>query len=269
MTESTEIEATFPGSVGFVGAGRVARIMLGGWARAARLPGAVLVTDPDPAAVSALTAAVPSAIVTEVSKAASADVVFVAVHPPVAVATLTLLRDLVPERSVVVSLIPSVPLLRVGAELGGNRPLARMIPNAPSIVGAGFNPIAYGPGMTATARADLAALLEPLGAYPEVPDDRLEAYAVLTAMGPTYLWPQLYALADVGQRMGLDPGAALDALVAMVDGALLTMTDADLTPDEVQDLIPVRPLAEPVAAMRAAYGEVLTGLHARLTGRGH
>lgn len=166
-----------------------------------------------------------------------------------------------------VSLKPTGTPLTPVAAVGGTRPLARMIPNAASIVGAGYNPISYGLGMTATARAGLDALLDPLGAYPEVPDNQLEAYAVLTAMGPTYLWPQLYALAAVAEWMGLDESAALDGLVAMVDGALLTMTDADLTPEQVQDLIPVRPLADQVSVMSAAYGEVLTGLHARLTGR--
>lgn len=83
----------------------------------------------------------------------------------------------------------------------------------------------------------------------------------------TYLWPQLYALADVARQMGLDPDAAMDGLTAMVEGALRTMTDADLSPQRKQDLIPSRPLAEPVAVMSAAYGDVLPGPHARLAGR--
>jgi hypothetical protein len=52
----------------------------------------------------------------------------------------------------------------------------------------------------------------------------------------------------------------------MVAGALATMSDAGLTPEQTQDLIPSKPLAELVAVMAAAYGAVLPGLHARLTG---
>jgi pyrroline-5-carboxylate reductase len=254
-------------SVGFVGGGRVARIILGGWARAGVLPRTVTVTDPDQAALEQLTSAVPSVRVAELREVAAADVVLVAVPPPAAVATFARLRDLVTAETIVLSLIPSVPLTRINQELGDGRQVARMIPNAPSVVGAGYNPIAFGSGMSDSAREAVVSLLAPLGRSPEVPDDQLEAYAVLTAMGPTYLWPQLYALADVAQQTGLDPDAAMDGLDAMVEGALRTMTDAGLSPQQVQDLIPSRPLAEPVAAMSAAYGNILIGLHARLAGR--
>jgi pyrroline-5-carboxylate reductase len=151
--------------------------------------------------------------------------------------------------------------------LGADRQIARVIPNAPSLVGAGFNPVALGDGATSETRDLVLGMLAPLGQAPEVADDDLEAYAILTAMGPTYLWAQLYALTEVAVQAGLTPAAVATGLRAMVDGALATMADAGLTPEQTQDLIPSKPLAEPVAAMSAAYGAVLPGLHAKLSGR--
>lgn len=141
-----------------------------------------------------------------------------------------------------------------------------MSPASVGFVGAGFNPVAFGDGATSATRELVLGLLAPLGQAPEVHDDDLEAYAVLTAMGPTYLWAQLYALTDVAEQAGLDPVAVAVGLRAMVDGALTTMVDGGLTPEQTQDLIPSKPLAEPVAAMAAAYGAVLPGLHAKLSG---
>lgn len=245
----------------------MARILLGGWARAGVLPSQVMVIDPDPAALAQLIESAPVVRVAGLSDVAAADIVIVAVPPPAATSTSVQLRDLVTSESVILSLVPSVPLARICQELGDDRQVARMIPNAPSIVGAGYNPIAFGAALHGAARAALLALLAPFGPSPEVPDEQLEAYAVLTAMGPTYLWPQFYALVDLAGKMGLDPGAAMEGLTAMVQGALRTMTDADLSPQQIRDLIPARPLAEPVGVISAAYGEILTVLHARLAGR--
>ena len=64
----------------------------------------------------------------------------------------------------------------------------------------------------------------PLGASPEVPEGDLEAYAVLTGMGPTYLWFQLYELLALAEGFGLGRAAAAEALGGMVGGALRTMT---------------------------------------------
>jgi len=48
-------------SVGFIGGGRVARILIGGWQRARALPQALLVCEPDDAAFRALEPHAPAA----------------------------------------------------------------------------------------------------------------------------------------------------------------------------------------------------------------
>jgi len=232
-------------SIGFVGGGRVARILLGGWARAGAVPASVTVVDPDSAALRNLTSAFPTIHAGNLTEVATSDIVFIAVPPPAAADAISLLRDLVAPETLVVSLVPTLSIARVAQVLGADHPIARVIPNAPSIVGAGVNPMAFSTGVPDASRAALLAVLAPLGQSPVVPDEQLAAYAVLTAMGPTYLWPQLYALLDVATRTGLDPEAALGALAAMVLGTLTTMTDAGLASDQVQDLIPSRPSPTP------------------------
>lgn len=256
-------------SVGFVGAGRVARILLGGWGRAGVLPGDVRVTDPDGAAVDRLLAAEPTARRADLADVAAADVVLVGVHPPVMADTLTALTGSLGPDTVVVSLAPVARLENIVAVLGGDRLIARVIPNAASLVGAGFNPVAFGKRATSTTRELILGLFAPLGAAPEVADEDLEAYAILTAMGPTYLWSQLYALVDVAGQIGLAPDDAARAVGAMVAGAWRTMAEAGLSAEEVQDLVPVKPLAHAVGAMTSAYGDVLPDLHAKLSGKTH
>ena len=155
---------------------------------------------------------------------------------------------------------------RICGALGGFSRLARVIPNAPSIVGQGYNPVSFSEQLSAQERARVLALFAPLGACPQVAESTLEAYAIVAAMGPTYLWYQLYQLIDLGVEFGLTREAAAEAVAAMVLGTSSTMTKAGLQPEGVMDLIPVKPLAAIEPSTKEAYVNTLSALHKKLKG---
>jgi pyrroline-5-carboxylate reductase len=157
-----------------------------------------------------------------------------------------------------------VKLAAMREMLGGFSRLARQNPNAPSIVGAGYNPIAFDPGLPTAERSALLDLLAPLGRNPEVDEATIESYAVVSAMGPTYLWFQLQAIRELAREFGLDRQAADDAVEGMVQGATATLLRSGLAPPEVMDLVPVRPLADDEPAIRAALETRLRAVHTRL-----
>jgi pyrroline-5-carboxylate reductase len=241
-------------SVGFVGGGRVARIMLEGWQRAAAMPGKVIVSDPSEATLASLKSRYPAieTCLGDNCAAAGQQVVFLGLHPPVFADSVPELAAVLRPDAIAVSLAPKVTIAKLSGLLGGFERLARLIPNAPSIVGAGFNPVAFGPGLDAGSRQAVLELLAPLGDTPVVDEATLEAYAVTSAMGPTYLWFQLYELRDLARSFGLSDEASALAVQRMVAGALATM-DSELTPAEVMDLVPVRPLADSEPAVLDAY----------------
>jgi pyrroline-5-carboxylate reductase len=148
--------------------------------------------------------------------------------------------------------------------LGGFARLARVIPNAPSLVNFGFNPVAFGAALTTADKAELTALLSPLGECPEVAEGKLEAYAVLTAMGPTYLWFQLQALREAAVGFGLSEAEITPALKRMVCGAARTLLESGLSPSEVVDLIPVKPLAEMEPQVAEMYRTRLPAIHQKI-----
>jgi pyrroline-5-carboxylate reductase len=253
-------------SVGFIGGGRVTRIMLRGWQRANALPGRIVVSDPDGEVLAKLKADVPAIDIApnDNGKAASQALVFVALHPAVLLATLGAVRGVVSSEAVVISLAPKFTLAKIADALGGHAKLARMIPNAPSIIGAGFNPISFAPDLPDDARQAILALLAPLGDCPVVLESKLEAYALLTGMGPTYLWFQLETLRDLGRRFGLSDEDLVPAVKRTVCGAARTLLESGLTPAEVMDLVPVKPLAEDEATIGQAYQTRLPALFARI-----
>jgi len=249
--------------VGFIGGGRVARVLAGGWRHAGSLPDVIFVNEPDEAAFARLAELCPEVRRASMEEAAAADVVFVALHPPVLASVMPTLRPCLGPQATVVSLAPKLSLSTLTAGLGTAR-VVRMIPNAPSIIGRGFNPVTFGDGLDDSARKDLSALFAPWGAWPEVPERDLEAYAILTGMGPTYYWYQWQALREVAVQFGLSPDRADEALQEMLNGAQATLLRSGLTPAAVMDLIPVRPLQGIEETVTAAYGTALPALHAKI-----
>jgi len=253
--------------IGIVGGGRVTRILLAGWGRADRPLPPITVSDIDAGALARLCAEFPAITVTgDNREAARHGTVLFALHPPAFPAVLGEIKESIPAGGVFVSLAPRWTMSRIGEMLGGFTRLARVIPNAPSIVNRGYNPICFSSHLTPADRAHLLSLVAPLGACPEVPEATLEAYAIVAAMGPTYLWHQFYELVDLGCEFGLTREAATDAIAAMVNGAVSTMTGAGMTPEGVMDLIPVKPLASIEQTVREAYRNTLVELHKKLRG---
>lgn len=252
-------------SIGFVGGGRITRIFLEGWQRAQALPPGIVVSDCNAETLAQLKARWPGVETTSSSAAAAAqDIVFLAVHPPVMAEVCAGIKSAVKADAIVVSLAPRFTLAKLSGLLDGFGRLARVIPNAPSILGLGYNPVAFGPDLPAADRANVRALLESLGECPEVAEGKLESYAVLTAMGPTYLWFQLQALREVAAGLGLSETEIAPALKCTVCGATRTLLEFGLSPAEVMDLIPVKPLAEMEAQVTELYRTRLPAIYQKI-----
>ncbi|HYN01824.1 MAG TPA: NAD(P)-binding domain-containing protein [Vicinamibacteria bacterium] len=254
-------------SVGFVGGGRISAIFLEALGGRGFALERVTVSDTSPEVLEGLRARFPAVTTTADNAAAAAcERVFLALHPPALKTVLPEMASRLRPDAVVVSLAPVLNLARLSTLLAGFSRLARVLPNAPSLVHAGFNPVAFADGLPADDRAEIGSLLDGLGPHPEVPEETLEAYAILAAMGPTYFWFQWQTLREIAGTFGLAPAEADRALRAMLDGAVRTFFDAGLTAERVLDLVPVKPLAEAEPQIRQAYLDVLPRLHAKLKG---
>ena len=245
-------------SIGFIGGGRITRIFLEGWARAQKTPPDIIVSDPDADALDSLKSRFPDILTTsDNARAASQDLVFLAVHPPLITEVVAGIRDHLKPDAILVSLAPKFTLAKLSGLLGGFARLVRVIPNAPSIIGAGYNPVAFAPALSGEDKTQVISLLVILGECPEVAEEKLETYALFTARGPTYFWFQFYELLRFAETSGLTVDEAQRGLSAMVAGALKTMSAAGLDREEVMNLIPVKAPGEMEAPVTEVFRKQL------------
>jgi len=253
-------------NVGFIGGGRVVSILLGGLARAGVMPERVVVSDVNNEVTKKLQSRHPKIeIALNNNKlAASQDLVFIAVHPPLIKDILNEIRGSLKTAAIVVSLAPKMTIAELSKMLGGFERIVRMIPNAPSIVCSGYNPIAFSESIPSSERSNLIAALQPLGLCPVISEDKLEPFAILTAMGPTYLWFQLYELCRMGRTFGLTELEAQQGICAMAVGAAQTIASSGLSAGEVMDLIPVKPLSDQEENIKGVYRSKLEAMYQKI-----
>ncbi len=247
-------------SIGFIGGGRITRIFLQGLSNKKALPKSINVFEPNAETLEALQADFP--LVTATSSAAEAatqKIVFVAVHPPVVMETLQAIKDAVTETTIVISLAPKISLEKMASILPSKQ-LARMIPNATSFINEGYNPIAFASEFDKKDKNQLLKFLKKLGKTFETEEAKLESYALVSAMLPTYFWFQWQAMHDVALQTGLSEKEANKAIKATLEKAITLYYKSGLTPTEVMDLIPVKPIGEHETEITEIYQTKLMGL---------
>ncbi len=255
-------------SVGFIGGGRITKIMLGGFQRAGKLPRNIIVSDNNEAVLRSLRNEFPGIATALNDNAAPSaqDLVFLALHPPAMGALLSEIKSVLKSDTIVISLAPKLSIAKLSELLGGFQRIARSIPNAPSLVNKGYNPITFSSMLSREETTELKKIFGYLGECPVEEEKTLEAYAIVSAMGPTYLWFQLYELLALAEAFGISRNSAANAIKYMVHGAADVMTDSGLSADQVMDLVPVKPLAEDETLVRELYRKKLSSLHQKLTG---
>ncbi|MFW6159961.1 MAG: pyrroline-5-carboxylate reductase family protein [Acidobacteriota bacterium] len=254
-------------TIGFIGGGRVTRIILEGFKRKDIGFKEIFVSDVSPDALDSLKNKYPDITASSNNRQpASCDIVFIALHPPGVLPALDEIKSALKQDSLLISLAPKITMSKISEKLSGFSRIVRMIPNACSVINQGYNPLTFSPSLDEPEKKDLLRILAVLGDCPEVDEEKLEAYAILSAMGPTYLWFQLYELEKVGVTFGLTSQDARRAVSFMAEGSVKTMLESGLTPDEVMDLIPVKPLADNEETVKNIYRSKLKGLYDKLKG---
>ncbi len=256
----------FNQSIGFIGGGRVTKIFLEAFHKKGIKFPEISVSDNDPEVLKKIKDKYPEAETYPGNNKipASKDIVFIALHPPVIGQALSEIGNALKRDSIVVSLSPKHTIKDLSGFLGSFSRIMRIIPNGPSYINAGFNPVAFSTDLNDKDRNLITEIVTVLGDCPEVPEEKLEAYAVLTAMGPTYFWFQWEEIRRITKEFGLTHEDFNSAFKKMICGALKTYLESGLSFEEVVDLIPGKPIKEDEETIKNIYQTRLNGIYQKI-----
>ncbi len=252
-------------ALGFIGGGRITRIFLQAFVNKKAIFDSISVFDTNPETLQELKQKFPFIeILDYASEAAKKDIVFLALHPPVIMETLQKITGAVSEQTIFVSLAPKITIEKIASVLKPVQQIVRLIPNATSIINHGYNPVSFSSGMSEIHKWYILEMLNLLGQTFETSEEKLEGYALLSAMLPTYFWFQWNKLESLGIKMGLTETECRESIYETMNAALNTMYHSGMKKEEVLDLIPVKPIGDSEEQIKAIYQEKLMGLFEKI-----
>jgi pyrroline-5-carboxylate reductase len=251
-------------TIGFIGGGRVTRIFLKAFKKAG-LQQKITVSDINTETLSKLKDEFNVNITSDNKIAYKNDIVFFALHKKDILKQAENLRENSNKNLIVITLAPGITVKTL-EELLGLKKIIRMTPNAPAAIGKGYCPVYYSPEITQEDKKIIEKLFSPLGLCPEVDENVLEAYSVITAMGPTYFWFQWIKLVEISMHLGIDEKQSFEAVKYMIQGAAELLFSSEMNPTEVMDLIPVKPLLDKQGIIENILSEKMELIYSKLKG---
>jgi pyrroline-5-carboxylate reductase len=238
-----EIKLGFIG-VGSMGGAIIRRLLAGGFVHRENL----VYFDPDPAR---------QAQMDELGVAAALDnpevmhapVVVLGVKPQVMPAVLNGVKEFARPWHLVISIAAGVPLAVLEGAFPDSR-VIRVMPNTPTLVGAGMAALAPGRGVTPEDLALGLDLFRAVGQAVIVEERLMDAVTGLSGSGPAFVAVFIEALADGGVKMGLPRPLALTLATQTVLGTARLCHEEEMHPALLKDLV------------TSPGGTTIAGLHA-------
>ncbi len=251
-------------TLGFIGGGRITKIFLQAFRNKSLAFDSIVVYEPDKEVAFALQTQFPSiTLAGSATEPAKQELVFLAVHPPAMMETLNAVKEVVKPDSTVVSLAPKITIEKIAGILDTEK-IARVIPNATSYINKGYNPVRFHDTFPAEEKKNTMELFRKLGKTIEVEESLLEGYAMISAMLPTYFWFQWKKMEELALQMGFDEAEAKKVIRNTLKRSIQLYYKSSLTPEEVMDLIPVKPIGEHEEEIMEVFEKKLPGLYEKI-----
>ncbi|MFO1019479.1 MAG: pyrroline-5-carboxylate reductase [Planctomycetales bacterium] len=232
-------EATTAPRIGFLGSGKMAIALAGGFASKGVVPAQqIQACDVVPQAREAFTKETGIKATDQLRAVVdNSDILFIAVKPQSMQQLLKDLAPLVTTKHLVVSIAAGIPLATLSQALGADRRIIRVMPNTPCLVGASASGYSVGGKVTAADADMVQKLLSAVGIAVEVPESLLDTVTGLSGSGPAFVYLMIEALSDGGVRMGLPRNVATTLAAQTLLGAAKMVLETGIHPGALKDAV--------------------------------
>ena len=227
-------------TIGFIGAGNMARAMISGLlAKKAVAPTDIVLHGGQPLHYEPYAAKIGAkALASNQAVAETADIVFLAVSPKLGEPILQAIGSTLKKRHVpVVSMLTGVSVATLEEALGSHdQPVLRIMPNVNVAINAGM--IAYAANDAVAGQLDgLLDLLNVLGKTMSLPEEQFSTFVALAGSSPAFIYLFIDSLARAGVKYGLEKDQATAIAAQAVMGSAKNVLASDQSPFDLIDQV--------------------------------
>lgn len=208
----------------FIGAGNMARALIGGLLTAGHDPAQITASDPFESARKIVAEMGITASDNNAEAVRNADVIVLAVKPQVLTAVLGDMAASLPPNALLISIVAGMPLsaiTKVITQNGGkDMAVVRCMPNTPALLSKGITGMYANAAVTATQKREAETLAAAAGRSVWVKTEpAIDAVTAVSGSGPAYFFYLMEAMIEAGEELGLSRALAAELVVATATGA--------------------------------------------------
>ena len=222
-------------SVGFIGVGNMGEALLHALLQAGTPPAALSFAVRRSERSTEISARYGITPATLAEMAPNCDVLLIIVKPQDLDPVLAAIRPTLKAGSLVISFLAGKKIATIEAGLGSNHPVVRIMPNTPTLVGAGMSIISYGQTVSDLDKEYVRRFMTACGTYVELEESLQDAAAATSGSGPAYFYAFTEAMIAGAIEMGIDEKIAADLVVATFVGAAKLLNETGKSPSTLRE----------------------------------
>lgn len=216
-------------SIAFIGGGNMARSLIGGLLAQGTAKSRIRVSEPFAATREALATELGIEVLNDNRQAtAGAAVWLFAVKPQVMKTVCTELAELAQaQRPLILSIAAGITATQLNSWLGGGLPVVRIMPNTPSLLGAGASGLFANAQVSAEHKALTDDIFKSAGLCAWIQDEHLmDSVTALSGSGPAYVFLLCEAMQAAAEQQGLPADTARALAVQTFVGAARMLAES-------------------------------------------
>ena len=218
-------------SIGFVGAGNLARSLASGLVAGGLAAEHIWVTNRTRGEALDVFRRMGCSVANDLETVCrAANTIFLLFKPKDAESALERLKPLIDDRRLVISCLAGVPLSYIEWSLGPGRRVVRAMPNTSSTIRASATTVATGRWASPEDLQRASDLLEAVGEVWTIPEEWMDAATAVAGSGPAYVYVFLEAMVAVATELGLPAEIAWGLVTQTTAGAVQLARTSQETP---------------------------------------
>jgi pyrroline-5-carboxylate reductase len=166
---------------------------------------------------------------------AAADALLLVVKPQDMAAVLEEIKGSINPAAVVVTFAAGKTISFISNALGTGNPVVRVMPNTPTLVGAGMAAASMGAGVTAAQKQFVLGFLAATGKVIEVTEDLQDAVTATSGSGPAYFFAFVEAMVAGAKALGLSEADATTLTIQTIVGAAQLLDESGKSPTTLRE----------------------------------
>ncbi len=205
--------------VGVIGAGVMGEALIAALISYGVSPQSIVISEKRKERAEELTARYGIKVADLGANVRAADALLLVVKPQDMAALLDEIKGSINKKAVVITFAAGKKIGFIEQALGTGNPVVRVMPNTPTLVGAGMAAVSLGDGVSALQADFVSGFLAATGKVIEVSEDLQDAVTATSGSGPAYFFRFVEAMIAGAKELGLSESDATTLTVQTIVGA--------------------------------------------------